>query len=46
LASSPVLPALPPVPILMNRQQSFYGWLGDVRVVDRPLRPDQFLNVR
>jgi hypothetical protein len=26
-------------------EQSLYGWLGDVRVVDRPLRPDQFLTV-
>jgi hypothetical protein len=25
-------------------EQSLYGWLGDVRVVDRPLRPSQFLN--
>jgi hypothetical protein len=24
-------------------EQTFYGWLGDVRVVDRPLPVDQFL---
>jgi hypothetical protein len=23
---------------------SFYGWLGDVRIVGRPLAPDEFLN--
>lgn len=24
-------------------EKSFYGWLGDVRLVDRPLRPAEFL---
>jgi len=24
-------------------EQSFYGWLGDVRIVDRPLRPDELM---
>jgi hypothetical protein len=24
-------------------EQTFCGWLGDVRIVDRPLRTDQFL---
>jgi hypothetical protein len=24
-------------------EQSCYGWLGDVRIVGRPLRVDQFL---
>jgi hypothetical protein len=23
--------------------QGFYGWIGDIRVVSRALRPDQFL---
>jgi concanavalin A-like lectin/glucanase superfamily protein len=23
--------------------QSFYGWIGDVRITDRPLKPEQFL---
>ncbi|GIF18467.1 hypothetical protein BJ973_008575 [Actinoplanes tereljensis] len=25
-------------------EQTFYGWLGDVRIVGKALRPDQFLN--
>ena len=25
-------------------EQAYYGWLGDVRIVGRALRPDQFLN--
>lgn len=24
--------------------QGFYGWIGDVRIVSRPLRPSEFLN--
>jgi len=27
-------------------EQTFHGWLGDVRVVDRPLPVDQFLTAR
>jgi hypothetical protein len=27
-------------------EQTYYGWLGDVRIVDRPLPVDRFLNRR
>jgi len=27
-------------------EQSFYGWLGDVRIVDRALRPDELMIAR
>jgi hypothetical protein len=25
-------------------ERAYYGWLGDVRIVGRAVRPDQFLN--
>ena len=27
-------------------EQSFYGWLGDIRIVDRPLSPDEWMTAR
>jgi len=48
----PATPASPaPTPIRRSRwprhiDQIFHGWIGDVRIVNRPLRVDQFMTGR